>query len=115
MQEEPLLDDIENQLRDEFIDETYDYVAEKNKRTNGVFPDDFLCDMFCVNQTYWWMEENHPIARMLKQNDFEIESSTTSKFGTIVVYNNEYVMHCLGCIVDLCEKYGKVIIKNGRV
>ena len=100
---------------DEFIDETYDYVVSRNRREDGVYPSDFLCDMFCSNDGFWWMTREHPISRMLEQNEFYPESCSQSKYGDIVVYADLEVKQCRDCIVQLCEKYNKKIIKNGGI
>lgn len=106
---------------DEFINELYEIVLVRNHRTieEGVYPSDFFYDMFVCSlddQTkVWWMEQDHPISQMLKQNNFMPESSFYGKLGSIVVYADEHVKACRDNIIMYCEQMNKKIIKNNGV
>jgi hypothetical protein len=114
--------DIEsNVTSDEFINELYEIVMTRNHRTveEGVYPSDFLYDMFFCSlddQTkVWWMEQDHPISQMLKQNNYIPESLFAGKLGCIVVYSDEHVKACRDCILMYCEQMNKKIIKNNGI
>lgn len=112
--------DIESGVSaDEFINELYEIVTIRNNRTDGVYASDFLYDMFSCSvddQTkVWWMEQDHPISLMLKQNNYIPESLFCGKLGSVVVYSDENVKACRDSIVMLCETMNKKIIKNNGI
>ncbi len=105
--------DLESNVSpNEFIAEVYDIVAKRHRRMHGVYPSDFLYDMIpsCAEQVVWWMSFDHPIALMLKQNDFKCIKSESGPHGTIEIYTDVNVKECRECIIRYCREFGLVVI-----
>jgi hypothetical protein len=51
------------------------------------------------------MANDHPVAKMLKENGYKERGTFSGQLGSIVVYDKISVNICIDSIVQLCQKY----------
>jgi hypothetical protein len=104
--QEVLIQVEEVQSEQEFIEEIYELAKRYSKRQEaGIFASDFLFHMIPTNSGVYWMSVDHPVAKMLKENNFKDRGTFSGELGCIVVHDEYSVNTCIDAIVELCQKY----------
>jgi len=99
-----------NTAEKEFIEGVYDIICRKMKR-NFLYKSDFLYDVIPTLQNkYYWLDQNHPIACLLKENEQIYKGPPETAYfagpyGNVVVYEENAIYGCVELLVETCKTY----------
>ena len=112
----PLLDESEEgDPKIEFIRNLHAEYLNKCHRDphKGIHRDDFYTEMIPWRSRsghgYFWLARDNPITEMILENEYAPDGQVYSKFGNLVVFDEQVIETCLDSLVGFCRRYDLII------